>query len=190
MIHDDQTPPRRAPFLAWLATALMCMAFNAHADVPAAAASNPGTVATPAAAASTGTAAVHPDVQRALDYKLPESTCTPPTVRRKNQNPGQAEAVERKQKFYFKCVEEYQKGLFADFQFLKDSVTHGVTMPQAAVIKDHLETVAARIKQLQNTGSQAQQAWLQASGERSQGGGKTKGAGDMSLHGGGISTGP
>ena len=193
MTQGTPSRTRRARPATWLGAALVCTSFATlslvavvgHADTPAPAATTAS--ATPTATASTAVVA-HPDVQRALDYKLPESTCAAPVVRRRNQNPGQAEAYDRKLKFYFKCVEDYQKGLYDDFKFMQTSVSHGVSMAQAAVVKSHLETIAARIKELQNTGSAAQQAWLKASGERSQGSGTTKGAGDLTLKSGGVST--
>ena len=190
MTHGNSLQrPRSAAVCPWLCAALLCLAVSAHADASASAPA-PAAAATPTAApaTATSTAAVHPDVQRALSYKLPEMDCAAPVVRQKNQNPGQAEAYERKMHFYIRCVEDYQRVLFVDFKFMQTSVSHGVTMAQAAVVKTNLESIAARIKLLQNTGSAAQKAWLKASGERSEGSGNTKGAGDMGLRGGGVKT--
>lgn len=135
------------------------------------------------ATATQADAPVHPDVQRALDYRLPEDPCVAPAPRRTNQNPGQAEHFERQQKSYLRCIEDHQKKLFSDFQFMQASVQHGVTMPQAATIKDHLELIAATIKQLKLKGAESQQRWLRASGERARGtpGGGGTGAADNRL---------
>lgn len=135
-------------------------------DAPAApAAAAPAAPAQPAAPS-------HPDVQRALAYVVPETTCTPPDIPRNNNNAGTFQRIERMTKRYIKCLEGYQQALFTDFQFLRDSVRHGVTMAQAETIAANLAKVAETIKGLQAKGvviaqDQARIISSQISGNRS-----------------------
>ena len=125
--------------------------------VPSAATTTPATAtAAPATAAVTITAPspsaavagpVDPEVQKALDYKMPENPCTPPIVRKANQNAGAVEKIQRAQKRYAECVTAYQRGLFADIQAMADAGTkHPVTAAQTEIIKRHMALVATTIK--------------------------------------------
>lgn len=95
---------------------------------------------------------LQPDVQRALSYVVPETTCTAPDIRRSNPSGGTFERIERMNKRYVKCLEQYQRSLFDDFVFLRESVRHGVTMPQAETIAGNMKKVADAIKSLQSKG--------------------------------------
>ena len=122
----------------------------AHADAAA-----PTAMAAPAAAAPAAPAApapLHPEVQRALAYTVPETTCVKPDVGLSNPSAGRFERIERAQKRYVKCLEGYQQQLFGDFVFLRDSVRHGVTQTQADAIAGNLRKVHEQIKTVQALG--------------------------------------
>ena len=123
---------------------------SAATTAPAAATAAPATTAVTTTAPSPSAAVagpVDPDVQKALDYKLPENTCTPPIVRKANQNAGAVEKIQRAQKRYAECVTAYQKGLFADIQAMADAGTkHPITAAQTEIIKRHMALVATTIK--------------------------------------------
>ena len=123
---------------------------SAATTAPAAATAAPATAAVTTTAPSPSAAVagpVDPDVQKALDYKLPENTCTPPIVRRANQNAGAVEKIQRAQKRYVECVTAYQRGLFADIQAMAAAGTkHPVTAAQTEIIKRHMALVATTIK--------------------------------------------
>jgi hypothetical protein len=129
----------------------------AHADAAAPAASAPPAAATASPAAPTAVAApvapLHPEVQRALAYTVPETTCVKPDVGLSNPSAGRFERIERAQKRYVKCLEGYQQQLFGDFVFLRDSVRHGVTQPQADAIAGNLRKVHEQIRTVQSLGA-------------------------------------
>ena len=134
------------------ATAFALASIPTHAAAPSDAVAPVQTAAAPAT-----TSVIHPDVQRALDYQLRTESCVKPIVRKTNQNAGQIEKAERASKRYISCLEDYQKGLFEDFKFMQTAVSHGVTMPQAAKIKEHLEQIATTIKGMRSRGVELQQ---------------------------------
>jgi hypothetical protein len=135
------------------AFALLSTVQVAHADAtatPAAATPAPATPAAPAA--TTAPAPLHPEVQRALTYVVPETTCVKPDVGLSNPSAGRFERIERAQKRYVKCLEGYQQQLFGDFVFLRDSVRHGVTQSQADAIAGNLRKVHEQIRTVQALG--------------------------------------
>ena len=110
---------------------------SAATTAPAAATAAPATAAVTTTAPSASAAVagpVDPEVQKALDYKMPENPCTPPIVRKANQNAGAVEKIQRAQKRYAECVTAYQKGLFSDIQAMADAGTkHPVTDRKSVV---------------------------------------------------------
>ena len=153
-MHIPVNPLRlRRSFIALAAGgafALLSTVQLAHADAAA-----PTAMAAPAAAAPAAPAApapLHPEVQRALAYTVPETTCVKPDVGLSNPSAGRFERIERAQKRYVKCLEGYQQQLFGDFVFLRDSVRHGVTQTQADAIAGNLRKVHEQIKTVQALG--------------------------------------
>lgn len=111
---------------------------------------------TPAIAA----AEVHPAVQKALDYSLPELTCEQPeipgvgkdvydpatgAVNRADVDSYTLGRFKRAEKRWKKCVAKYKKGLFKDFESLKASAQHGLTQSQADTIMGNMKTIQAAI---------------------------------------------
>ncbi len=142
----------RASFTALVlcgALAILPANLAAHADVAA-----PAAPATAAAGPAPATPVpLHPDVQRALAYTVPETSCVKPEVGLGNHSAGRFERVQRAQKRYVKCLEGYQQQLFGDFEFLRDSVRHGVSRSQADAIGANLRSVHERIKTVQSQGA-------------------------------------
>lgn len=153
-MHIPVNPLRlRRSFIALAAGgafALLSTVQPAHADAAAPAATAPPAAAAPAAPAAP--APPHPEVQRALTYTVPETTCVKPDVGLSNPSAGRFERIERAQKRYVKCLEGYQQQLFGDFVFLRDSVRHGVTQTQADAIAGNLRKVHEQIKTVQALG--------------------------------------
>jgi hypothetical protein len=141
------------PCLGLTCLGLTCLGLAVPVSAePAATSPSPGTPAPAATQAAAPDGSVHPDVQRALSYQVPAPTCTPPEIRRSNQNAGQLERNERATKRYTKCLEAYQQGLFDDFKFMQSVVRHGVTMPQAEQIAGNMSKIADAIKSLKGRG--------------------------------------
>ena len=119
-------------------------------------------------------AETHELVQSALDYALPENTCTKPRIITSNTSvsgtpisaAGSAgffvgegasevsdmdsytrERLERKEKRWRKCVAEYKEELLNDMEELKSSAQYGLTQDQASTILGNM----ARIQQLYMT---------------------------------------
>lgn len=106
-------------------------------------------------------------VQAALDYQLPENTCSKPEIISSGTNvappiqdpssvsvfEGSSTAVvsntdsyergrqERKEKRWRKCLAEYKEGLLHDFERLRGSAQHGLTEEQARVILTNMALV-------------------------------------------------
>ncbi len=108
-------------------------------------------------------------VQAALDYQLPENTCTKPriiasesTVLAPAQDGGgggsnffqgsntgdvsdidgySRKRIERKEKRWRKCVATYKADLLDDMQQLKGSASHGVTQEQADSILKNMALI-------------------------------------------------
>ena len=136
---------------------LMAAAF-ALAPLLATAAEDPTVTSSPPAASAVSagavsSAAVDPELQKALDYRLPANECTAPVNRKSNQNAGAVEKQQRAQKRYAECVGKYQAGLLADLQTMTATAKRALaakqlTNPQGDTIKHHMETIAATIKSL------------------------------------------
>jgi hypothetical protein len=102
---------------------------------------------------------IHPDVQKALDYNLPELTCTKPElpgaskdVVDSNGNVTRADVdsytlgrYERAEKRWNKCLAKYKKGLMKDFERLKNSAAHGLTQAQANTIMGKMKTIQSAV---------------------------------------------
>ena len=101
------------------------------------------------AVATTAPAAIHPEVQRALDYQLPVLPCEQPRfisshgVFQSNRN------LQRLRRYYG-CLNEHTARLAADFDWLKNSVRHGVTPDQAKRIGNNLIGVRRAIDMMTN----------------------------------------
>jgi hypothetical protein len=108
-----------------------------------------------AAVATAAPAAIHPEVQRALDYQLPVLPCEQPKfisshgVFQSNRN------LQRLRR-YFGCLNEHTARLAADFDWLKNSVRHGVTPDQANRIGNNLVGVRRAIQMMTNLANDAQ----------------------------------
>lgn len=101
-------------------------------------------------------AEIHPEVQKALDYTLPELTCEQPklpgvtsdvvdpatgAVNRADVDSYTLGRFERAEKRWKKCVTKYKKGLLKDFEKLKASASHGLTQAQANAIMGNMKTI-------------------------------------------------
>lgn len=99
---------------------------------------------------------IHPEVQSALDYTLPENTCEQPklpgaskdyvdpatgAVRRQDVDSYTLGRFERAEKRWKKCVTKYKKGLMKDFERLKSSASHGLTQAQANAIMGNMKLI-------------------------------------------------
>lgn len=106
-------------------------------------------------------------VQAALDYQLPENTCSKPDVITGDanvvapiQDPSSVSLFEssstvvvsevdsyergrqeRKEKRWRKCLAKYKQGLLDDFERLNSSAQHGLTEEQAHTILTHMALV-------------------------------------------------
>ena len=109
----------------------------------------------------------HDAVQTALDYELPENTCSKPkvisneaTVTAPPQDPSSTaffegsstsevsdvdgytrKRQERKETRWKKCVVEYKEGLLQDMEQLKGSAQHGLTQEQANTILESMALI-------------------------------------------------
>ena len=97
-------------------------------------------------------AAIHPDVQRALDYKLPQADCARPQVSRGNNDATAVERFQRSMKRYTACLQAYNETLFNDLTFLHGSVAHGATQAQADQIGARVLAVGLAINMLKSGG--------------------------------------
>lgn len=99
---------------------------------------------------------IHPEVQKALDYSLPELTCSKPdlpgaskdvidpatgAVNRADVDSYTLGRFERAEKRWKKCVTKYKKGLMQDFERLKSSASHGLTQEQANAIMANMKRI-------------------------------------------------
>ena len=104
---------------------------------------------------------VHPEVQRALDYQLPELTCTKPhlpgvskdvvdpatgAVNRADVDSYTLGRYERAEKRWMKCLTKYKKGLMKDFEKLKGSAAHGLTQAQANAIMGNMKLIQTAVE--------------------------------------------
>ena len=101
---------------------------------------------------------VHPEVQAALDWQLPEHDCgAQPRMRKGSDYANETHETvhsdtdtytrkryQRKMKRWDKCMGKYRNNLIKEFGRLKDSVRHGMTPAQA-------ELVLTKLKLIQDT---------------------------------------
>lgn len=100
-------------------------------------------------------AETHPEVQKALDYEQPESTCgDEPVLRGAKTTKDSAEDTvrsdvdhytrkrhERKHQRWSKCNDKHRDALMDDFVRLKDSAQHGMTQEQAQIVLGHMKSI-------------------------------------------------
>ena len=106
-------------------------------------------------------AEVHPEVQKAMAYGLPELNCEKPelpgvskdvidpatgAVNRADIDSYQLGRFERAEKRWMKCLTKYKKGLMEDFGDLKESARHGLTEVQAKQILSNMADIQAAIE--------------------------------------------
>ena len=106
------------------------------------------------------TTEIHRDVQNALDYTLPELTCSQPklpgvskdvydpatgAVNRADVDSYELGRFERAEKRWNKCLAKYKKGLMKDFERLKGSASHGLTQTQANTIMANMKTIQSAV---------------------------------------------
>jgi hypothetical protein len=84
---------------------------------------------------------IHPDVQAAVDWQLPENDCEPPRVKQSHVTTGQEQKLKRATKKYEKCMSQYSAILAEDQQKMMDSAAHGLTQIQANTIMGHLTVI-------------------------------------------------
>ena len=101
---------------------------------------------------------IHPEVQAAIEWQLPEHSCgAQPRLRKGADYANETHETvhsdidsytrqrhQRKHKRWNKCMGKYRNRLIKDFGRLKGSVRHGMTQSQA-------ETVLAKLKLIQDT---------------------------------------
>ena len=109
-------------------------------------------------------AEIHREVQDALDYHLPENTCSKPKIIESSENvtpPAQAagsaelfvgssssevsdmdsytrKRLQKKERRWRTCVAKYKVNLLEDMEELKSSASHGLTQEQANAILTHM----------------------------------------------------
>jgi hypothetical protein len=84
---------------------------------------------------------IHPDVQAAIDWQLPENDCKPPSLKQSHVTTGQERKLERATRKYEKCMSEYRAILAEDQQKMMDSAAHGLTQSQADTIMGHIKII-------------------------------------------------
>ena len=127
----------------------LTLAMLATLTAPVLAEELPAAVAPGAGQAATST---HPDVQRALDYTLPQADCPRPQMSRGSNDPTAVDRFKRAMKRYTDCLKAYDETLFNDLTFLHGSVAHGATQAQAEQIGARLLAVGLAINMLKSGG--------------------------------------
>jgi hypothetical protein len=104
---------------------------------------------------------VHPEVEKAITYSLPETNCEQPVlpgvskdvidpatgaVNRADIDSYQLGRFERAETRWMKCLTKYKKGLMEDFGALRDSARHGLTEDQAKQILSNMADIQAAIE--------------------------------------------
>ncbi len=117
---------------------------------PSALAEEMPVAAATSAAPAAGT--THPDVQRALEYKLPQADCPRPQMSRGSNDPTAVDRFKRSMKRYTDCLKAYDETLFTDLKFLHGSVAHGATQAQAEQIGARVLAVGQAISMLKSGG--------------------------------------
>jgi len=84
---------------------------------------------------------VHPDVQVALDWKLPAHDCEPPTVKQSHVTSGQERKYKKAAQKYEKCMNKYKSGLVEDQKKMMGSAVHGLTQDQADIIMSNMKAI-------------------------------------------------
>ena len=119
----------------WMATALIALcigAFSAYAGDTA------------------SSAAVDPAIRKALDYKIPERTCTAPVERIRSDGNSNALKFERQTRNYTKCLHDYTATLTKDRDDIKAALSKGVTHDQAAIIQPKVSALSSAIAAASN----------------------------------------
>lgn len=103
---------------------------------------------------------IHPDVEKAVKYTLPEMTCAKPelpgaskdvvdpatgNVQRADVDSYTLGRFERAEKRWKKCLTKYKAGLMEDFERLKSSASHGLNQTQATKIMGNMKTIQSAV---------------------------------------------
>ncbi len=103
-----------------------------------------------AAVADTITAKIHPDVQKALTYQLPVSTCTLPIMRMTAADDTRILRYEKSYRRWIRCAKKYQSNLIEDFNRIEAVASHGLTEKQADILMGHLKSISAANKSMKS----------------------------------------
>lgn len=88
---------------------------------------------------------VHPDVQAALDWQMPENECEF-KIRRTNVGGREDRLYKKAMKKYEKCNASYLAGLASEREELMAVAHHGLTQAQADTILTHMGVIEIVIK--------------------------------------------
>ncbi len=83
---------------------------------------------------------VHPDVQAALDWQMPENECEF-KIRRTNVGGREDRLYKKAMKKYEKCIASYLAGLAAEREKMMAVAHHGLTQAQADTILTHMGVI-------------------------------------------------
>ncbi|MCB1691698.1 MAG: hypothetical protein KDI19_02975 [Pseudomonadales bacterium] len=103
---------------------------------------------------------IHPKVQEALAWELPDNPCEPPDLKGAERDVLEADGAVRrfdvdtnklthyklKTKRWRRCVMDYKQGLIDEFGKLKDSAQYGLTQEQANTILSKMATIQAVVE--------------------------------------------
>ena len=113
-----------------------------------------------APAITSGATDLHPKVQAALDWTLPDNRCEQPKLpgagkdvvdttgasNREGVDSYKLSRFNRAETRWKKCVVKYKKGLLKEFDELKNSAQYGLTEPQAKAILAKMATIQSVIE--------------------------------------------
>ncbi len=88
-----------------------------------------------------GLAEIHPEVQAALDWKLPPSGCEQPRVKQSSVIPDRNRKFDKAAKKYRKCMKKYHASLMKQHQEMMEVAKHGLTQEQAEIILGHMRDI-------------------------------------------------
>lgn len=83
---------------------------------------------------------VHPEVQAALDYQMPNHECDF-KVKSSGVVSQSRRKIKKAMKKYTKCTEGYKSGLAAEQKKMMGVAQHGLTQEQANIIMGHLSRI-------------------------------------------------
>ncbi len=89
---------------------------------------------------------MHPEVKKALEYRLRKNTCEPPKRRQSNVVSGQSRKMKKALEKYENCIIDYKKEIFEDFNQLKGSAQYGLTQDQADQILRKMAVIQKAIE--------------------------------------------